>query len=84
MKSFEFVYGATWYKYENGRINKKNCFGSYDYFCPVHVDIHNQLKDLSIDQCKSIMKAILHGYICGIAEGKQEKIKEFKRVLQID
>ena len=84
MKSFEFMCGATWYKCENGRINKKNSFGSYDYFCPVNVDVDNKLKDLSIDQCESIMKAILHGYLYGFAEGKKEKIKEFKRVFQID
>lgn len=84
MKSFEFMYGAAWYKYEDGHIKKKNGFGSYDFFCPVNVDVDNQLKDLSIDQCEIIMKAILHGYRYGFAEGKKEKIKEFKRVFQID
>ena len=84
MKSFEFMYGAAWYKYEDGHIKKKSSFDFYDYFCPVHIDISNKLKDLSIDQCESIMEAILHGYLYGFAQGKKEKIKEFKRVFQID
>lgn len=82
--TFEFMYDNNWYKYENGRIKKKCCFDFYDYFCPVLTDLNDKLNDLSADQCKSIMEAILHSYFYGIGEGKKEKILEFKRVFQLD
>ena len=82
--SFEFMYGDTWYKYEDGHIKKKYGFDFYDFFCPVHVDLHDKLKDLSVDQCQTIMEAVLHGYFYGVGEGKKEKIQEFKRVFKID
>ena len=46
MKSFEFMYGGEWYKYEKGYIMKKNCIDSYDYFCPVLVDLDDKLDEL--------------------------------------
>lgn len=78
------MYGDAWYKYEDGHIKKKYGFDSYALFCPVHIGMHDKLKDLSADQCKSIMEAILHGYFYGVGEGKKEKIQEFKRVFKID
>jgi hypothetical protein len=78
------MYGDTWYKYEYGRISKKCSFDLWDYFCPVHVDLSDKLNDLSVDQCQTIMEAILHGYFYGVGEGKKAKIQEFKRVFQID
>lgn len=82
--TFEFMYGDTWYKYEYGRIKKKCGFDLWDYFCQVHVDLSDKLNDLSVDQCQTIMEAILHGYFYGVGEGKKAKIQEFKRVFQID
>ena len=84
MMSFEFMYGTEWYKYEDRHIKKKRGFDYYEYFCPVHVDLNNNLEGLSTDQLKNIMEAILHSYFYGIGEGKKEKIKEFKRVFNID
>ena len=81
--SFEFMYGNTWYKYEGGWIHKKTGFTLYEHFCPVHVDIQNQLGSLSADQLNNIMEAIIHGYCYGFTEGKKEKIREFKRVFNI-
>ena len=82
--NFEFMYSDTWYKYEDGHIKKKCGFDYYDYFCPVLIDLSDNLKDLSADQLHSIMGAILHGYFYGVGEGKKAKIQEFKRVFQLD
>ncbi len=84
MKTFEFMYRDSWYKYEDGHIKKKYGFDYYDYFCPVYVDLSDKLKDLADDQCQTIMEAILHAYFYGIVEGKKEKIREFKKVLALD
>lgn len=84
MKSFEFMYGDSWYRYDNRHIMKKLTFDCYDYFCPVYVDLSDKIDSFSDDQLKSIMEAILHGYFYGIGEGKKEKIREFKRVLALD
>lgn len=84
MKSFEFMYGGEWYKYENGYILKKHGFDFYDHFCPVLVDLNNKLDGLTADQLHSIMGAILHGYFTGFARGREDKIREIKRVLKLD
>lgn len=84
MKTFEFVYRDSWYRYENGHIKKKITFDCYDYFCPVYIDLSDKIDEFSDAQCKSIMEAVLHGYFCGIGEGKKEKIREFKRVFALD
>lgn len=82
--TFDFMYRDAWYTYEDGHIKKKRGFDFCDFFCPVHIDLHNKLKDLSVDQCQSIMEAILHGYFYGVGEGKKAKIQEFKRVFKLD
>ena len=82
--TFEFMYGNTWYKYEGGWIHIKKGLTLYEHFCPVHVDIQNQLSSLSADQLNSVMCAIVHGYCHGFAKGKKDKIAEFKRVFAID
>ena len=35
MKTFEFRYGDSWYKYENGYIYRQNCLGHYGKLTPV-------------------------------------------------
>ena len=80
MKSFEFKYGNNWYLYDNGHIKKKLTFDYYDYFCPVLIDLSDKIDNFSEDQLKSILEAILHAYFYG----KKEKIREFKRVLNLD
>jgi hypothetical protein len=86
--TFEFMYGDSWYKYENGWILKQDSFGDYDRysdnFCPVPNDLNNNIESFSIDQLKIIMAAILHGYSYGVSQGKKHKIQEFKRVFQLD
>lgn len=82
--TFEFMYNNNCYKYKNDHIEKRHGSDFWYYFCPVHVDLNNKLNDLSVDQCKSIMEAIVHSYFYGVGEGEKEKILEFKRVFQLD
>ncbi len=85
MKTFEFMYRDSWYKYEDGHIKKQCSFtGDYDYFCPVLIDLSDKINSFSDDQLRTIMEAILHGYFYGIGEGRKEKIREFKRVFALD
>ncbi len=85
MKTFEFMYNNSWYRFEGDRITKQ--FGAteyYDYFCPVLRELSEKIDSFSDDQCKTIMEAILHGYFYGVSDGKKEKIREFKRVFALD
>lgn len=82
--SFEFMYGDTWYKYEDGHIRQQRGTDFYMYFCPVLNDIKDTLKDLPVNQCQLIMAAIVHGYFHGHAAGQRYKTTEVKRVLNID
>ena len=84
MKTCEFMYRDTWYKYEDGHIKKRYGLTHYDYFCPVFVDLSDNIDSFSDDQLKTIMETILHGYFYGVGEGKKEKVREVKRVLNID
>ena len=81
--TFEFRYGDTWYKYEDGHIKKQCGLDFYDYFCPVLIDLSDKIQDFSADQLKSIMEAIIHGYYHGHAAGQKHKIQEFKRIFKI-
>lgn len=82
--SFEFMYGDTWYKYEDGHIKQQRGTDFYMYFCPVLNDIKYTLKDLPVDQCQLIMAAIVHGYFHGHAAGQRYKTAEFKRVFNLE
>lgn len=82
--SFEFIYRSSWYKYEDGHIKKKYGFDNYDYFCPVLIDLQNQIATIPEDARPIVMEAILHAYFYGVGDGKKEKIREFKRVFSID
>ncbi len=87
MKSFEFMYGDTWYKFtgieNHGWINRQNICNGWDPFCPVHEELVKQLASFSDDQLRTIMGAVIHGYGHGKVNGKQEKIAEFKRVFNL-
>lgn len=84
MKSFEFMYGGEWYKYENGYIMNKHGFDFYDYFCPVLADLNDKLDVLTADQLHSVMGAIIHGYMTGFARCREDKIREIKHVLKLN
>ena len=46
--SFEFMYGDTQYKYEDGKLLKQNLLGTYldplDIVCPVLRELQQQMK----------------------------------------
>ena len=81
---FEFIYNDSWYKYSSGWILKQDDRGKYDFCCPVLATLKPMLEDLTADQLRTIMGAIVHGYIQGKQDGKKEKIQEFKRVFDLN
>jgi hypothetical protein len=85
MLKLEFQYGKDWYKYEHGWIFKKGAFTSYsEQVCPVLRELDEKDIDLSLDQWRIIMKAILHSYIAGQDVGRNNQIKDFKKLFNID
>jgi hypothetical protein len=84
MKSFEFMYATSWYKYENSDIYKQNRFGDYVKLCPVLPDLERKLDSFAQDQRCTIMEAVLYGYYQGKLAGADAKVKEIKNVLCIN
>lgn len=84
MKEIYFMYNGTDFRYKDGRIGKLHDVDHLEYFCPVLIDLHSKLEDLSLDQCQTIMKAVVHAYSWGFREGKIEKAKELRRVLDLE
>ena len=89
MKTFEFTYSKSTYKFEDGKLLKQNSYGKYDsYFNtetpPVFAELQNQLEAIPEDIRPVVMQGLLHAYIWGVHDGKQAKIGEFKRVFAID
>lgn len=84
MKEFYFMYNGTDFRYKDGRIEKLHGVDRWEHFCPVLVDLHSKLEDLSLGQCQTIMEAVVHAYFWGFREGKIEKAKELRRALDID
>ena len=88
MKSFEFMYGDSWYKYEDGMLIKQNSLGKYNSYlhivCPILKDLQNQLAAIPEDVRPLVMQGLLHAYSYGIVEGKNKKIQEFKSVFNLD
>ena len=86
--TFEFMYDDSWYQYKDGMLVKQNSRGTYDsYFyrvCPVLIDLQNQLEAIPEYVRPRVMQGLLHAYHWGINNGKNEKIKEFKRVFNLD
>ncbi len=84
MKEFYFMYNGTDFRYKDGSIEKLRGVDHWEYFCPVHVDLHSKLEDLYLDQRHTILEAVVHAYSFGFREGKIEKAKELRRALDID
>lgn len=84
MKSFEFMYGDTWYKYEDGYIYRQNIYGNYEQMIPVVRELDQTLDNFSLPDKQNIMCAIVHGHTYGKLAGAATKVKEIKRVLCID
>ena len=82
--TFDFTYGGLQYKYEDGWIHEHRGSNFYIKVCPVLAELKDNLDDFTLDQRVTVMRAILHGYFHGDAAGQREKIREFKRVFDID
>lgn len=85
MKAFEFMYGDTWYKYEeDGYIYRQNIYGHYMKHTPVVRELNQIIDNFSLPDKQTIMCAILHGFTYGKLAGAEDKTREIKRVLCID
>lgn len=84
MKPFEFMYGDTWYKYEDGYICRQNIYGNYEQMIPVVRELDQTLDNFSLPDKQNIVCAIVHGHTYGKLAGAANKVKEIKRVLFID
>lgn len=83
--TFEFMYCDDWYKYDRGYIFKKGNFTSYhEQVCPVVRQLNEIIEGLSEEQQQTVMLAILHGYRSGYDVGRNDQIKDFKRLFNID
>ena len=82
--SFEFIYNFATYKYDTGWIYKKKNSSIYEGICPVNIDLRNSLAAFSTEQLQTILCAVLHAYYHGYQEGQRAKVKEFKRVFDLD
>lgn len=82
--SFEFMYGDTWYKYENGYIYRQNIYGNFEQLTPVLLELNRCIDNFSLPDKQNIMGAIVHGYTCGKLVGAADKVREIKRVLCIE
>ena len=79
--SFEFMYGDTWYKYENGYIYSQN---DYEPGIPVVRELEQIVDNFSLPDKQNSMCAIVHGYTYGTYAGAADKVREIKRVLRIE
>ena len=84
MISFEFMYGDSRYRYENGYIYRQDLYGVYVKLVPVMQEFTRCIDEYSLDQKQLIMGAVIHGYTCGKLDGANGKIKEIQRVLNLD
>jgi hypothetical protein len=83
--TFEFMYCGDWYKYDRGYIFKKGNFTSYqEQVCPVVRQLNEIIESLSVEQQQAVGLAILHGYRSGYDVGRNDQIKDFKRLFNID
>ena len=83
-QTFEFMYNDTWYKYENGYIYRQNIYGDFEQLTPVLPELKRYVDNFSLPDLQNIMGAIVHGYTCGKLVGAGDKVREIKRVLNID
>ena len=87
MKKLEFISGDTWYKYDSnldGYIYRKTTSGNYVLYCPVSRELTEHIDEFDLSQCRIILEAVINGYVYGKTAGINDKIKEIKRVLDID
>ena len=79
----EFIFEDIIYKYENSWIYWKHECGYFNKLCPVLPELEEILKLFTKDGQISILEALVHAACYGYQEGKNNKITEIKRVLDI-
>lgn len=79
----EFIFEDIIYKYENGWIYWKHELGYYNKLCPVLPELEEILGLFTEDGQITILEALVHAACYGYQEGKNNKLKEIKRVLDI-
>lgn len=82
--TFEFMYGDTWYMYEDGYIHRQNIYGNYEQQIPVVKELIQSLDTFALPDKQNIMCAIVHGHTYGKFAGAADKVREIKRVLCIE
>ena len=81
MKTFEFMYEDTLYKYADGYIFSQN---GYERGIPVVKELNQIIDNFSLPDKQTIMCAIVHGHTYGTYAGAADKVREIKRVLCIE
>ena len=80
-QTFEFIYEDTLYKYADGYIFSQN---GYERGIPVVRELNQIIDNFSLPDKQTIMCAIVHGFTWGKYAGAGDKVREIKRVLNID
>lgn len=83
-----FEYNRDVYKYKDGKIYFKSG-GCDEMLCAVllemgQTDADNIVESSDTDQQIAILKALVHAYFIGLNNGKAAKVKEFKRVFNLE
>ena len=79
----EFIFEDMIYKYENGWIYWKHELGYFNKLCPVLKELEEILGLFTEEGQRIILEALVHAACYGYQEGKNNKITEIKRVLDI-
>lgn len=79
----EFIFEDIIYKYENGWIYWKHELGYFNKLCPVLKELEDILELYTYDVRRTVLEALVHATCYGYQEGKNNKITEIKRVLNI-
>lgn len=79
----EFIFEDIIYKYENGWIYWKHELGYFNKLCPVLDSLKGVFDMLGEGHKIDVLEALVHAACYGYQEGKNNKITEIKRVLDI-
>ena len=69
--TFEFIYDDTWYKYDDGKLKKKNSLDFYDDYSinvPVIRELQEQMEAIPKDVRPLVMQGLLQAYGYGIVD----------------
>jgi hypothetical protein len=79
----EFIFEDIIYKYENGWIYGKHEYGYFYKVCPVLNELEEILELFTEEGRRTILEAIVHGSCYSFNNGKEAKVAEIKRALDI-